>query len=134
MTHRHIVVARSFIVVALLGASLTACSSSDDSGSGSTLTSGDVTGEWAQKDSDPLVDLELVKDGSVTGSDGCNTMNGTWKIDGSSVDFGAFAATMMACDGVDTWLSGAASATVDGDQMTVLDDKGKSIGTLQKQA
>ncbi len=59
-------------------------------------------------------------------------MNGTWKISGSDVEFGAFAATMMACDGVDTWLSGASSATISGDEMTVMDSDGKKIGTLTK--
>jgi len=49
-------------------------------------------------------------------------------------EFGPFAATMMACGDVDTWLSGASSATVDGDTMSVLDEKGKEIGTLEKQS
>ena len=74
----------------------------------------------------------LADGGTVTGSDGCNQLNGTWKVDGSEVEFGPFAATMMACEDVDTWLSGASSATVDGDEMTVLDENGKEVGTLKK--
>ena len=38
----------------------------------------------------------------------------------------------MACEDVDTWLSGAESATVDGDEMTVLGEGDKEIGTLEK--
>jgi len=121
---------RIVVLVAIGGAALAGCSSDDSSGS--ALKSSDVTGTWAEKDSEPLVDLELVEDGTVSGSDGCNQMTGTWKISGSEVEFGPFAATMMACEDVDTWLSGAASATVDGDQMSVLDDSGKEIGTLTK--
>jgi heat shock protein HslJ len=116
-----------------VAAALVGCSSgSDDSGSGTALSSKDVTGEWAQKDSEPLVSLELIASGNASGTDGCNQLNGTWKIDGSAVDFSPWASTMKACDGVDTWLSNATSATVDGDTLTVLDDGGKEIGTLEK--
>ena len=70
----------------------------------------------------PPVYLELAEDGALTGSDGCNQLTGTWEVDGTEVEFGDLAATMMACEDVDTWLSGAESATVDGDEMTVLGD------------
>src|SRR4051812_43306817 len=112
MTHPRAVVVRTMLLVALAGAALAACSSGGDS-SGSERKSSDVTGEWAEPDSKPLVNLELVANGSVSGSDGCNQLNGTWKLDGSSIEFGPFAATMMACGDVDTWLSSATSATVD---------------------
>ena len=39
---------------------------------------------------------------------------------------------MMACEGVDTWLSKAATGNVSGDTMTVLDDGGSTIGTLKR--
>ena len=122
---------RIALLVALGGAALAACSSSEDS-SGADLESSDVTGTWSQTDSEPPVDLELAEDGSVSGSDGCNQMTGTWKIDGSEIEFGPFAATMMACENVNTWLSAATSAKVDGEEMTVYDDKGKEIGVLIK--
>jgi len=125
------VLARTVLLVLVGGAALTACSNGDDS-SGSTLESGDVTGTWEETDSDPLVELKLADGGTVTGSDGCNQLTGTWKVDGSEVEFGPFAATMMACEDVDTWLSSASSATVDGDEMTVLDENGKEVGTLTK--
>ncbi|WP_456824234.1 META domain-containing protein [Cellulomonas sp. P5_E12] len=133
MRHLSIFAARSFVLVAAVGVVLAGCTSSgsgDDSGT--ALSAKDVTGEWSQPKSEPLVYLELIEAGTVSGSDGCNQLNGTWKIDGSTIEFGPFAATMMACDGVDTWLSGASSATVSGDVLTVLDDGGKKIGTLEK--
>lgn len=120
------------LVVALGGAALAACSSSEDS-SGAALEPSDVTGTWSQTDTEPPVDLELADDGTVSGSDGCNQLNGTWKIDGSEVQLGPFAATMMACDNVDTWLSAATSANVDGDEMTVFNEDHKEIGVLFKE-
>ena len=125
-------VARIALLVALGGAALAACSSSEDS-SGATLESSDVVGTWSQTDTEPPVDLELIEDGTVSGSDGCNQLNGTWKIDGSEVEFGPFAATMMACENVNTWLSAATSANVDGDEMTVFNEDRKEIGVLIKE-
>jgi len=132
MRHSYAFAARAAVLVAAVGVVLAGCASSSDGGSGSALTTKDVTGEWSQPKSSPLVYLQMLESGTVNGSDGCNQLNGTWKIDGSTIEFGAFAATMMACDGVDTWLSGASSATVSDNELTVMDDKGKEIGTLEK--
>jgi heat shock protein HslJ len=76
--------------------------------------------------------LELAEDGALSGSDGCNQLTGGWEVDGTEVDFGDLGATMMACEDVDTWLVGAESATVDGDEMTVLGDDDKVLGTLER--
>ena len=122
--------ARSLALVLVAGGVLAGCAS--DSGSGAELSATDVEGEWAQGSSEPRVYLELAGDGGLTGSDGCNQLTGSWEVDGTEVDFGDLAATMMACEDVDTWLSGAESATIDGDQMTVLGEGGKEIGTLEK--
>jgi len=111
---------------------LAACSSSEDS-TGAALESGDVTGTWSQTDAEPPVNLKLSDGGTVSGTDGCNQLNGTWKIDGSELDLGPFAATMMACENVNTWLSAATSANVDGEEMTVYNDDHKEIGVLIKQ-
>ncbi|WP_033373409.1 META domain-containing protein [Glaciibacter superstes] len=74
--------------------------------------------------------LELAEDGTLSGTDGCNRLMGEWDQNGATVSFGPIASTMMACEGVETWLGGAISASVDGKIMTVLDDSGQSIGTL----
>ncbi|MBO3103621.1 META domain-containing protein [Cellulomonas fengjieae] len=76
--------------------------------------------------------LELASDGTVTGSDGCNQLNGTWELDDDDIDFSDLAATMMACEGVDTWLSGADSATLAGDELTVIGENDAVIGTLER--
>jgi heat shock protein HslJ len=76
--------------------------------------------------------LDIENDGTFSGSDGCNRLSGQGQIDGDEITFGAIASTMMACEGVDTWLSKAATGNVKGDTMTVLDDSGKTIGTLDR--
>ncbi|GEL96933.1 META domain-containing protein [Cellulomonas terrae] len=117
-------------LVVVAGGVLAGCAST--SGSGATLSDSDVAGEWSQVDAEPRVYLELGEDGALTGSDGCNQLSGTWQVDGTEVDFSELAATMMACDDVDTWLSGAESATIDGSEMTVLGEGDQEIGTLEK--
>lgn len=78
--------------------------------------------------------LELDDSGKLSGSDGCNRLMGTWKANGSEITFGPIASTMMACQGVDTWLSGAASAKITDTSMTVLGADGEEIGSLDRAA
>jgi heat shock protein HslJ len=119
------------LLVAVAGAVLVGCSDDSDPAT-ADLTSDDVVGVWSQTGAEPEVSLELLDDGTVTGTDGCNRMNGTWEIDDSTVEFGQMSSTMMACEDVDTWLSGVSSATVSGDELTVLDEGDAEIGTLQR--
>jgi heat shock protein HslJ len=74
--------------------------------------------------------LTLDHDGTLTGSDGCNRLRGSWKQSGATVTFDALASTLMACNGVDTWLSRAATARVSGSTLTVFDGSHHRIGTL----
>jgi heat shock protein HslJ len=97
-----------------------------------TAAGGDVTGVWGTPNEKGTPSLELASDKSVSGTDGCNRLAGTWTLRGDTIEFGAFASTLMACEGVDTWLSGAKSATVSGSTMTVQDDSGAEIGTLER--
>jgi heat shock protein HslJ len=89
-------------------------------------------GVWAESDDDDSPNLTLHKDGDVTGFDGCNQVSGHWEATDDGVNFGPFAGTMMACDGVDTWLNLAASASIAYDTMTVLDEDGRELGTLER--
>lgn len=89
------------------------------------------TGSWAGS-GDQAPSLEITEDGAFTGSDGCNTMVGEGEIADGTLEFGQFATTRKMCEGVDTWLSTAGSATVDGDTLVVLDAKGAEIGTLKR--
>ena len=90
-----------------------------------------VVGEWGSTASgQPHLNIE--NDGTFSGSDGCNQLSGQGQIDGDEITFGSIASTMKACEGVDEWLGKAATGNVSGDTMTVLDDGGKTIGTLKR--
>ncbi|MDR5698205.1 META domain-containing protein [Agromyces aerolatus] len=111
----------AFAVVALAG-----CAGSNDASGGSTIdpvgTWGDPSGEY----------LSLADDGSLSGSDGCNRITGTWKVEADQVQFGSMASTKMACEGVDDWLSEADAASISDSTMTVLGAGGAQIGSLEK--
>ena len=109
---------------------LTACSG----GSGAT----DPSGVWGTLDEPGTPGLQfdapVDNSGEYHGNDGCNNVGGTYTITESTIDFGVMRSTMMFCEGVDTWLSQAVTATISGDTMTLLDDSGSSIGELARQA
>lgn len=92
-------------------------------------------GRWAQMEGAEAYGerqpyLELSKDGKVSGTDGCNRLMGSWAFDSSRITLEPLASTRMACEGVETWLAAAASATLEGDTLTVVDADGKPIGSL----
>ncbi len=100
-------------------------------------------GTWGNgynTDKQPYLELALVAEkdasyeqaGFATGSDGCNRLSGQWFQAEGKLTFQQLGSTLMSCDGVDTWLSKAASATIDGDVMTVHDASGTSLGTLDR--
>ncbi|WP_430867590.1 META domain-containing protein [Demequina aurantiaca] len=92
----------------------------------------EVEGTWgATAEASPQ--LVLAGDGTLTGTDGCNVLNGSWELEGNTVEFGPMLSTQMFCDGVDTWLSLANTATVDGSTMRVMNVEGTEVGTLEKQ-
>ncbi|THG32690.1 META domain-containing protein [Glaciibacter flavus] len=76
--------------------------------------------------------LTFTDAGTVSGSDGCNLIAGSWKLADGVVTFGQLVSTLMACDQVDTWLGGASTATVSGATMTVYDNTDAKIGTLER--
>lgn len=92
----------------------------------------DPTGKWTSPEAgDPF--LEFADDGSLKGSDGCNAISTTWKVEDDTVSIESFMSTQKACAGVDTWLSKAASASIEGNVMKVMDGQGKVIGGLEKE-
>ncbi len=91
----------------------------------------DPVGKWTSPEAgNPF--LELTDDGNVTGSDGCNRISTTWKLDGDTITIEPYATTQMACPG-DQWLSKATSATIDGNIMTLKDDQGSVVGGLERE-
>lgn len=118
------------IVIALVASVtiLTGCAAA-----GSAADAG-IPGVWGASPESGDAYLELADTGEFTGSDGCNRLMGSWSTENeTSVTFTGIGSTRMACENVDTWLAAAASATLDGQIMTILDETGADIGTLVKQ-
>lgn len=76
--------------------------------------------------------LELAADGTVSGTDGCNQLVGGWELADGQLKFGDLASTLMACEGVDTWLSGASFAFLQAGTMTVYAEDGMQLGQLTR--
>lgn len=92
----------------------------------------DPTGKWTSPEKgDPF--LEFAEDGSLEGSDGCNAIITSWKVEGDEIVIDSFMSTQKACAGVDTWLSKASTAAIEGDVMKVKDSNGEVIGGLEKE-
>jgi putative lipoprotein len=78
------------------------------------------------------------KTSRVEGMSGCNRLTGSYKLDGDKLTFGQMAGTMMACpQGMDTEqqflqaLSQVAKWKVTGDTLSLLDNAGTTLGTLE---
>ncbi|MBF4568869.1 META domain-containing protein [Plantibacter sp. VKM Ac-2880] len=93
-----------------------------------------VVGTWGDGTSAADPHLIFSDDGRVTGSDGCNSLSGSWRAEDDSVEVSDVAGTLMACPGVDTWLRGIAEVALsdDGERLVVTDDAGARIGTLDR--
>ncbi len=113
------------MAASVLALCLTACGSSD------SPAASPPEGVWGtESEGQPWIDLGT--DGSLSGSDGCNNLIGQWTEANGVVDFGAMGSTQMFCEGVDSWLSAAATATISGDKMTFTDARGDQIGVLTR--
>lgn len=93
-----------------------------------------VLGTWGEGAGVADPHLVFSDDGRVSGSDGCNSLSGSWSVQDDAVVVSDVASTLMACPGVDTWLRGIAQATLsdDGGRLSVTDDTGTRIGTLDR--
>ena len=123
--------------VQISGDSLTISSSKD-----STVTTlirstdpavgiGSPIGQWVESDARDAAFLTLSADGTLSGSDGCNNLIGSWEATGdSSVAFGPIGSTLKFCEGVEVWLGGAATATIQSGVMTIQDAEGEVLGQL----
>ena len=118
-------VLRTLPVLLVVVASLAGCAASSSPSSA-------YVGTWGSS-ATGKPSLTFVSDGTLSGTDGCNTLTGTWKDSNGRAEFGPLASTMMACPDVDTWLSHATEARVDGDSLNVYGESGSQIGVLPKQ-
>jgi heat shock protein HslJ len=109
------------VVLALALTVLTGCSPSGSA----------FVGDWGQK-ATGQPSLTIRSDGSFSGTDGCNPVEGTGAISGDTFTFGPFASISKACAGVTPWLNLADTAKVDGNTLTVYRSGGEKIGTLER--
>jgi heat shock protein HslJ len=112
--------------VVALALALSGCAS-NPGGSGN-----DATGSWGKVDVQGEPSLDLAEGGKLSGTDGCNRLMGTWAQEDDTLKFSELASTMMACEGVDTWLNRATTATVSGSTLTLMGDGDVVIGTLER--
>lgn len=113
---------RTLLSILALSVALVSCATSPGAAP-------DASGTWGAE-SGP--NLTLSEDGSLTGSDGCNQLMGSWQQDGPEVDFRDVASTLKFCEGVDAWLAEVATGTVDGDTLILRNTDGESIGSLER--
>ena len=91
-----------------------------------------VVGQWGGvPDGSPV--LIFSGEGSFTGNDGCNSLTGAWKQADDTITLDNMAMTLMACEGVDTWLSRASTVKVKGMNLMVFDAQGGEIGVLAQE-
>lgn len=98
-----------------------------------SLSMNDVAGTWKSDEAGQPY-LNFNNEGAAWGTDGCNGINTTYSLEGSTVTLEPWISTMRACMGVNDWLRNARFAEVDGDTMTVSNRDGEEIGTLRRSA
>ncbi|PXA67111.1 META domain-containing protein [Cryobacterium arcticum] len=110
----------AFVITAAMAVSaLAGCSSSGSA----------FAGTWGHGgEGEPSLTIEA--DGSFSGTDGCNPLEGKGTVSGDTFTFGPFASITQACEGVTPWLNLADTAKVDGNALTVYRSDGTEIGTL----
>ncbi|MBM7832204.1 heat shock protein HslJ [Agromyces cerinus] len=111
---------------------LTACAGNAGTAGTETAEAVDPVGTWGDVATTDEPSLAFGNGGSLSGTDGCNRLVGSWTAEGDTVTFVEVASTRMLCEGVDTWLAALATATISGDTLTVFDESGEEIGTLDR--
>lgn len=77
----------------------------------------------------------MLEDFRVIGSDGCNRIFGSWELnDDGSVELKQMASTMMFCQDVDTWMSGASTVNIIEGILVVTNSEATVVGSLERRA
>ena len=111
--------------------------------------SASINGQWklvshgsasSQTPAAPDVDtsIEFKSDGTLSGTVGCNSFGGEFKVDGDTVTFGSVASTMMFCEGpvgdqemgTLTVFQESAKFVLDGNTLTITSANGNSVIVL----
>ncbi|WP_309104088.1 META domain-containing protein [Microbacterium sp.] len=116
---------------------ITSCAAGTDPGPAPTSTgssvgvAADVVGGWGE-DAAGKPYLEFTEGGDVRGTDGCNGIVSTFKVEEDRVEVAPFASTLKSCQGVDDWLRGVRAVEIDGDRLIVMDAAGERLGELAR--
>ncbi|PPF81293.1 META domain-containing protein [Subtercola sp. Z020] len=100
---------------------------------GASSSAASIVGTWGET-APQKPHLTFEQGSSVSGNDGCNSLSSSYVVSGDTVTFSETTSTLMACIGVDSWLSALSTATVDGDSLIVKNTAGDTIGTLTRAA
>lgn len=118
-------------VIALVSAALLLAGCTDTSEPvppSASPTAGPV-GRWQEADTEAF--LELDEDGKLLAFDGCNTLQGSWHLDGTLILLDFDGGTERGCDDIpNVWLSLAATATQENTTLVLSDGGGAEIGQL----
>lgn len=92
----------------------------------------DVVGRWLPENGPDRAFVELRDNGDLAGHDGCNRFGGEhWSLEGDVVTTsGTRVSTLMACDGVDTWVGRAVSFRWDDGTLRATGPDGAELGLL----
>lgn len=133
MTHaRRLVLGALVPVLLLISAGPALASSGAPSG-------GRITGAWERTSAGITQTVTFAKDGSVSGDTGCNRIIGNYTVDGSTIEIGPLATTLMFCEGkmeaeqaFIAALEKSTSFTVKQDRLKLFGPKGKVTVTLTR--
>jgi len=129
---------RALAVAAVLALGLSGCAEGSGVDAMTAPSPEDLVGRWVtgvSYDSPEVPFLLIADDGTWTGSDGCNGVQGEWSIDDEgalSVEAGP--STLIACDGValPSIFAASAMASIDGGRLRLFDDEGATTVKLAR--
>lgn len=119
-------------VVAIAALALSGCASGT---APAAATAEDLAGYWVPTESyETSPYLHLTEDGEWSGSDGCNTVTGTWSVgEAGALTVEAGPSTLMACEGeaLPMYFAQAARARIDGKTLVLADRDDRELVVLE---
>ncbi len=88
-------------------------------------------GTWVDSSGDVV--LTFTQEGLIMGTDGCNSVEGTWEEHGDEVTLTLGIDKANDCSGVDVWLTNPTNAIIDGTTMQIFGPNDSLLGELMEQ-
>ena len=94
---------KDLLTVLVICLAISACTARNEGSSAGLVGSWKLTSYGAVASPTPAVEgagaqLTFNKDGTVTGTSGCNGLGGNYKVEGDQITFDQIVSTLMACD------------------------------------